>query len=279
MKDTKGKSKGAAKAASKGVAKPAFPAEDLDEHSKKICEVRVLMKDRETARKSNDFGKSDMLRDQLEDKHGVVIQDQKDGPSGWKFKDGSTKKLKAGASNIPEEASKARKKENPYEAGQEKSRDRPRGEDGEKKKKKQKKTAEADEDGPEQKRNKKAMEALIGSSPAGRGARNIQGILIEDLIVGTGKEAESGKRIKMGYVGRLKSNNKMFDASGNRPFMFRLGRSEVIRGWDIGCAGMKEGGKRRLTIPPEKAYGRGGAPPTIPGNATLVFEVTLQEVK
>jgi FK506-binding nuclear protein len=106
----------------------------------------------------------------------------------------------------------------------------------------------------------------------------IQGIRIEDVVVGTGKKALSGKRIKVQYVGRLKSNNKVFDASRGKPFAFRLGRAEVIRGWDIGCEGMQVGGKRILTIPPEKAYGRSGAPPTIPGNATLVFEVTLQDV-
>ena len=57
--------------------------------------------------------------------------------------------------------------------------------------------------------------------------------------------------------------------------MFRLGRGEVIRGWDIGFMGMSVGAKRKLTIPPEKAYGRQGSPPVIPSNATLVFEVTL----
>ncbi len=108
---------------------------------------------------------------------------------------------------------------------------------------------------------------------------NKQGVLIEEMILGTSKtQAVSGKRIKVHYVGRLKSNNKMFDSSVKKPFTFRLGRSEVIKGWDIGCEGMFVGGKRRLTIPPEKAYGRAGAPPSIPSNATLVFEVTLLEV-
>ena len=127
----------------------------------------------------------------------------------------------------------------------------------------------------EQARNAALMNTVVQSNSS---AQNKQGVLIEDLIIGTGKQiATSGKRVKVHYAGRLKSNNKLFDSS-KKPFVFRLGRSEVIKGWDIGVEGMVVGGKRKLTIPPEKAYGRQGAPPTIPGNATLVFEVTLLEV-
>lgn len=114
-----------------------------------------------------------------------------------------------------------------------------------------------------------------GSAP---NVKTIQGVRIEDVLIGTGKKAENGKKMKMHYVGRLKSTNNIFDSSKNKPFAFRLGRSEVIRGWDIGVEGMLEGGKRILTIPPEKGYGRAGAPPTIPSQATLVFEVTLLSV-
>ena len=129
----------------------------------------------------------------------------------------------------------------------------------------------------ERQRNKALLTGVLGKgqSPA---VRVIQGVKIEDISIGTGRKAESGKKLKMHYVGRLKSTNNVFDSSKNKPFAFRLGRSEVIRGWDIGVEGMLVGGKRILTIPPEKGYGKGGAPPTIPGNATLVFEVTLLEV-
>jgi FK506-binding nuclear protein len=127
----------------------------------------------------------------------------------------------------------------------------------------------------ERNRNAALVQALLGKAE-GKG-RTVQGVQIEDLKVGTGKVARNGAKIKMCYVGKLQSNGKTFDActSAARPFAFKLGKGDVIRGWDIGCEGMLVGGKRRLTIPPEKAYGQSGAPPTIPGNATLVFDVTL----
>ncbi|GAC1351670.1 MAG: FKBP-type peptidyl-prolyl cis-trans isomerase [Polyangiales bacterium] len=101
----------------------------------------------------------------------------------------------------------------------------------------------------------------------------------QDLVVGTGAEAKSGKRVKVHYTGTL-TDGKKFDSSldRQRPFQFNLGAGEVIRGWDEGVAGMKVGGKRKLTIPADLGYGTAGAPPLIPANATLVFEVELLEV-
>lgn len=255
---------------------------ELDEHSERIIKVRILMQDREKARKTNDFGKSDQIRDKLLEKYGVIVKDQVGGPSGWKFKDGSTRKLSSGAI-VPEEAKKKRNREEEDSGSSKKkkdARDHARADPtapGSSTKKSKKEKTTTTSSAPETQKNKKILESVVG--PSGGGVRNVQGIIIEEIKVGIGKIAESGKRCKMGYVGRLKSNGKMFDASGNKPFTFRLGRSEVIRGWDIGVEGMREGGKRRLTIPPEKAYGRQGAPPTIPGNATLVFEVSVIEVK
>jgi FK506-binding nuclear protein len=129
----------------------------------------------------------------------------------------------------------------------------------------------------EMERNKSLLNGVLGKGSAPN-VKVIQGVRIEDITIGTGNKAVSGKKCKMHYVGRLKSTNNVFDSSKNKPFAFKLGRSEVIRGWDIGVEGMLVGGKRILTIPPEKGYGKGGAPPTIPGNATLIFEVTLLEV-
>jgi len=101
---------------------------------------------------------------------------------------------------------------------------------------------------------------------------------IEDLVAGKGPEAVRGKTVEVHYTGWL-TDGKQFDSSvGGDPFSFRLGAGEVIEGWDRGVAGMKVGGKRKLTIPPGLGYGRRGAPPVIPPDATLVFEVELLSV-
>jgi FKBP-type peptidyl-prolyl cis-trans isomerase len=103
---------------------------------------------------------------------------------------------------------------------------------------------------------------------------------IEDLVVGNGAEAVKGKQVSVHYTGWL-TDGKKFDSSKDRgqPFQFALGRGQVIRGWDDGVAGMKVGGKRKLTIPPELGYGSAGAGGVIPPDATLVFEVELLGVK
>ncbi len=100
------------------------------------------------------------------------------------------------------------------------------------------------------------------------------GLLIEDLSVGDGAPTKLGKKVDIRYVGKL-SNGKVFDSSKSRTFSFRLGTNQVIKGMDIGLRGMKVGGKRRLTIPASLGYGSAGAPPDIPPNATLIFEVEL----
>lgn len=105
------------------------------------------------------------------------------------------------------------------------------------------------------------------------------GLMVQDLKVGSGAEAKPGKKIQVYYEGRLKTNNKVFDATKNGPgFKMTLGRGEVIKGWDLGLSGMKVGGKRRLICPPGLAYGAKGNPPVIPQNSTLVFDVELKNV-
>ena len=106
--------------------------------------------------------------------------------------------------------------------------------------------------------------------------QSASGLVIEDLVVGEGDLAEAGQHVTVHYTGWL-TNGTKFDSSKDRddPFMFGLGQSQVIRGWDEGVQGMKVGGKRKLTIPPELGYGARGAGGVIPPNATLVFEVEL----
>jgi FKBP-type peptidyl-prolyl cis-trans isomerase FkpA len=105
-------------------------------------------------------------------------------------------------------------------------------------------------------------------------------LIKEDLVVGTGAEAQSGKVLSMHYTGTLTSGAK-FDSSldRGRPFEFPLGQGRVIRGWDEGIVGMKVGGKRKLTIPSDLAYGDRGFPGVIPPGATLIFEVELLAVR
>jgi len=105
------------------------------------------------------------------------------------------------------------------------------------------------------------------------------GIISEDIRVGKGPVASRGKRVGMYYSGKLKSNHKQFDSClKGKPFKFRLGAGEVIKGWDLGIEGIKVGGKRRLVIPAAMGYGARGAMPDIPPNATLVFEVECKTV-
>lgn len=105
-------------------------------------------------------------------------------------------------------------------------------------------------------------------------------LLIEDITVGTGAEAKAGANVEVHYVGVAWSTQNEFDASWNRreTFEFRLGAGQVISGWDQGVAGMKVGGRRRLTIPAHLGYGNQGAGGVIKGGETLVFVVDLLNV-
>lgn len=110
------------------------------------------------------------------------------------------------------------------------------------------------------------------------------GLKYEDKIVGTGKEATSGKTVSVHYSGWLNKNGQKgneFDSSLKRsePFDFPLGAGMVIKGWDEGVAGMKIGGKRTLFIPSKLGYGERGAGGVIPPNADLIFDVELLDVK
>lgn len=118
---------------------------------------------------------------------------------------------------------------------------------------------------------------LRGGPAAGREVRTPSGLRYVDEVVGTGAEAQPGQKVSVNYTGLLESGTK-FDSSldpGKKPLEFTLGGGSMIKGFDEGVRGMKVGGKRRLIIPPQLGYGPAGRPPTIPGNATLIFEIEL----
>jgi len=112
------------------------------------------------------------------------------------------------------------------------------------------------------------------------GSMDVSELKIEDEVVGTGPEAKAGMEVTVHYTGTL-LNGAKFDSSRDRsePFAFPLGAGRVIQGWDKGVAGMKVGGKRKLTIPSSMGYGTSGAGGVIPPNAGLVFDVELLGVK
>mmetsp|Transcript_7943 Transcript_7943/g.23936 ORF Transcript_7943/g.23936 Transcript_7943/m.23936 type:complete len:372 (+) Transcript_7943:132-1247(+) len=104
------------------------------------------------------------------------------------------------------------------------------------------------------------------------------GLKIQEILVGNGAAAKPGHHVSCFYTLRLE-NGKKVDSSGKRPFKFRLGIGEVIKGWDLGLKGMKVGGERHIIVPPKLGYGSKGAPPAIPGNATLLFDVKLVDAQ
>jgi FKBP-type peptidyl-prolyl cis-trans isomerase len=115
---------------------------------------------------------------------------------------------------------------------------------------------------------------------AGKTTTAASGLQILDEVVGTGAEAKTGDTVSVHYTGTLTDGTK-FDSSLDRgtPLDFTIGAGNVIKGWDEGVVGMKVGGKRKLTIPPDLAYGASGYPPVIPANAILIFEIELVTIK
>jgi FKBP-type peptidyl-prolyl cis-trans isomerase len=114
----------------------------------------------------------------------------------------------------------------------------------------------------------------------GDGVKTDSGLQYWEIRVGPGEVAKEGSHVRVHYTGWL-TTGKKFDSSvdAGKPFDFTIGNGEVIKGWEEGVAGMKVGGKRQLRIPPELAYGGEGSPPTIPPNATLIFDIQLLGVQ
>jgi FKBP-type peptidyl-prolyl cis-trans isomerase len=127
---------------------------------------------------------------------------------------------------------------------------------------------------------KKRATASGPTKVTGEGTKTPEGLTYWDIKQGTGPTAAAGQTVKVDYTGWLTSGKKFDSSVGTgKPFEFKLGAGEVIKGWDIGVAGMKVGGKRQLRIPPDLAYGANGYPPVIPPDSTLIFDVTLRGVE
>lgn len=127
-------------------------------------------------------------------------------------------------------------------------------------------------------KSEKAEKSDKTSSTTSVGVKEVQGVTVDDRKVGSGPAAKKGSRVEMRYIGKL-DNGKVFDSNkSGKPFGFKLGAGEVIKGWDIGVAGIQVGGERRLVIPANLAYGSKGVP-GIPKNSRLTFDIKCLSIK
>jgi len=134
------------------------------------------------------------------------------------------------------------------------------------------------------KEDKEQTKEVITEESAGGGMVKViklkNGLQYQDVDMGQGPPVKNGKTVRVRYKGML-SNGEVFDSNmpKGRPFVFELGASDVIQGWNVGIQGMKVGGRRNLLIPPHLGYGKKGSPPAIPPNASLIFEIHIVSMR
>ncbi|HYG98333.1 MAG TPA: FKBP-type peptidyl-prolyl cis-trans isomerase [Terriglobales bacterium] len=127
--------------------------------------------------------------------------------------------------------------------------------------------------------SKSKTSRIPGAAVTGEPTKSATGLEYWDIKQGTGAEAKPGDAVRVHYTGWL-TNGKQFDSSiGSKPFELKIGNGDVIKGWEEGLTGMKVGGKRKLRIPPQLAYGDRGYPGVIPPNSTLIFDVQLVGIR
>ncbi|XP_058806400.1 46 kDa FK506-binding nuclear protein isoform X2 [Phymastichus coffea] len=142
---------------------------------------------------------------------------------------------------------------------------------------KKQKQKESQQNHSQQNQSKKEKNKIVNGKDL-KNEKEQGGVQVEDLKQGGGAPAKPGKFVSVYYIGRLKNGKKFDQTTQGEGFKFRLGKGEVIKGWDVGITGMKVGGKRKIIIPPNMGYGAKGSPPIIPPNSELTFEVELKAV-
>jgi len=237
-----------------------------------------LQQQRDVARSAKDWAKADALREQIQ-KLGVKVQDSKVSDGGGskiimtkkvllEQKAAKKERHALAAGKISKAVKTARDEESDDDEDDEKDDEDLSGED----ESGSEGSLDDDEMGDEEEEESEEEEA---SAPPPRAERTLaMGVRVVDLEVGRGPTVQPRAPVRVRYVGKLASTGAVFDRTKGKPFSFRLGRGEVIKGWDLGVLGMRSGGTRRITCPPAAGYGSQGTS-GIPPNSTLVFEVSV----
>ncbi|XP_043279685.1 46 kDa FK506-binding nuclear protein [Venturia canescens] len=242
-------------------------ANESPKENKKIKRLKAQKKEEESSEEDDD----DVENDDEEDEEGLEVKGEAEEDSDEMDDDDDEEEEDDSEEDDEEEPEvKPQQKKNKQQQKQNAKQEKQKmvnGKDVKQESQKQQKKNKAEQQQPQQNNAQVQKKRVIEG-----------GVQIEDIKIGNGAPAKPGKFAFVYYVGKLKNGKKFDSIQYGDGFKFRLGKGEVIKGWDVGIAGMKIGGKRKITIPPHYAYGAKGSPPAIPGNSTLVFDVELKNV-